>query len=203
MLKSAKSSTWFRGFPKEDMQYGERRCVWQGGVEMTLSTWAIKVPEGLVFTCRNQTRHGLTWSRGEKRNRQQDKPPRHLVREAHSWTMPRILLDSVLLPPGALILCYCVPLSTRQIIRSFWENGLGRALQLSNGIFRKPHVAAQWGYCAIQNSPPWRLLGTHIRQLPVSEVRDVCVCSHNPQTFVHAFLVTVIDVGINCASRSF
>lgn len=29
------------------------------------------------------------------------------------------------------------------------------------------------------------------------------VCSHNPHTFVHAFLVTFVDVGINCASGSF
>lgn len=78
--------------------------------------------------------HGL---KGEKRSRKQDRPTQHLVRKAHSQAMPRIL-SSVLLPPGALILCYCAPLGTWQVIRSFWGNGLGKGSEGSG--------AEQWGF---------------------------------------------------------
>lgn len=58
------------------------------------------------------------------------------------------------------------------------------------------------GWCVIHNSPPRHLLATHARELPMSHVSDVCLCSHNSHVKVygHALLVTFIDVVLIVAS---
>ena len=136
--------------------------------------------------------------KSEKRNRSQDEPRGDLkltTGKKLSWAILRIRLHSVTTWDFYSLLI-CAIEYHKDSKNLLWKLGRAvRVLEQRNGRsdFRELDVAVQW-----DTEQPWYLLGNHARDLPMSDVCAVCVYSHIPYLlFVHAFLVTLNDAGIN------